>query len=88
MRAEFKQKIESYRATLRAADSNEKEVVRDEFNRWYDGLTDEERAEMKPYWDENKKKIKENIKEIWKLIKQIQAIDEKEQRKKRAKEAA
>jgi hypothetical protein len=88
MRAEFQTKIDHYQAALRAADPEQIAPIREEFNRWYNERTDLERDEMKPYWDENLRQVKEGLKEVRKMIEKIQRMDEKEKRKKQAKAAA
>ena len=80
MRAELQEKIDRYTEQLRAAKKSDIPVLKAEFDLWYANCSAEQKEEMRPYWEENKRQIKEGLKEVRELIAEVQALDEKEAR--------
>ncbi|SEI96417.1 hypothetical protein SAMN05216327_1057 [Dyadobacter sp. SG02] len=65
-------------AQIRAADSTEIPEIKSTFFEWYNSVSDEDRAEMAPFWDEVKKEAREVIEEIKGLIEELKALKEEE----------
>jgi hypothetical protein len=78
MRAELRNRVDEYMSQIRAAHSSEIPEIRSTFFEWYDSVSDEDRAEMDPFWDEVKKEAWEVISEIKELIEELRMLKEEE----------
>ncbi|SDF35780.1 hypothetical protein SAMN04487996_11098 [Dyadobacter soli] len=65
-------------AQIRAADISEIPEIKSTFFEWYNSVSDEDRTEMEPFWDEVKKEAWEVINEIKELIEELKALKEEE----------
>jgi hypothetical protein len=78
MKAELRRHLDSYRLRIIAADLSEIPVIKSEFYKWYNSVSDEERAQMNPFWDEIKKEAWEVIKEIKEMIEELRMLKQAE----------
>lgn len=78
MKAEFRRRLDEYRLQLIAADSAEIPAIKTEFYKWYNSVSDEDRASMEPFWDEIKKELWEVINEAKELIEELKKLEEEE----------
>jgi hypothetical protein len=72
MRAEFQKKVDAYAMAMQSAkqldNENEQAKLKSEFDSWYLGLSEEEKDEIRPYFAENLRQVKEGLKEVRKMI--------------------
>jgi hypothetical protein len=78
MKAELRRHLDSYRLRIIAADLSEIPVIKSEFYKWYNSVSDEERAQMNPFWDEIKKEAWEVINEIKEMIEELRMLKQAE----------
>lgn len=78
MRADLRSRVDEYMSQIRAADSSEIPEIRSTFFEWYNSVSDEDRAEMDPFWEEVKKEAWEVINEIKELIEELRMLKEEE----------
>lgn len=78
MRAAFKKILYDYKSKLMSAEASEIPEIRSTFFEWYNSVSDEDRAEMEPFWDEVKKEAWEVINEIKELIEELRMLKEEE----------
>lgn len=78
MKAEFRRRLSEYRLQLIAADSAEIPAIKTEFYKWYNSVSDEDRASMEPFWDEIRKELWEVINEVKELAEELRKLDEEE----------
>lgn len=78
MRAELRNRVDAYMAQIKAAETSEIPEFRSKFFEWYNSVSDRDRAEMEPFWDELKNEAWKAIAEIKELINEIKALDEAE----------
>ena len=78
MKAELRRHLDEYWSRVIAADLSEIPAIKSEFYKWYNSVSDEEKAEMEPFWDEVKKEAWEVIAEIKELMKELITLKEEE----------
>lgn len=78
MKSEFRQHLDEYRLQLIAADRAEIPAIKTEFYKWYNSVSDEDRASMEPFWDEIKKELWEVINEVKELMEELRKLKEEE----------
>jgi hypothetical protein len=78
MKAEFRRHLDEYRLQLIMADLAEIPAIKTEFYKWYNSVSDEDRASMEPFWAEIKKELWEVINETKELIEELRKLNEEE----------
>ncbi|SEI96371.1 hypothetical protein SAMN05216327_1054 [Dyadobacter sp. SG02] len=78
MKAELRRHLQEYRSRTIAADISEIPAIKSEFYKWYNSVSDEDRAAMQPFWNAMKKEMWDVINEIKALFEEIRALDEAE----------
>jgi hypothetical protein len=78
MKAELRRCLDDYRLRIIAAGLSEIPAIKSEFYTWYNSVSDEDRASMKPFWDKIKKEAWEVINEVKGLIEELRMLKEEE----------
>jgi hypothetical protein len=78
MRAYIRKTLNEYKSKLATAEESEIPAVRLAFSEWYYSVSDQDRAEMAPFWKEIKKEAWEMINEIKEAINELKALKESE----------
>ena len=78
MRAYIRKTLDEYKSNLMTAEESEIPIIRSAFSEWYYSVSDQDRAEMKPFWDETKKEAWEMIDEIKEMIEELRILKEAE----------
>ena len=78
MRAELRNRVDAYMSQIREAETSEIPEIRSTFFEWYNSVSEEDRAEMEPFWDEVKKEAWKVIAEIKELMKELITLKEEE----------
>jgi hypothetical protein len=74
MRENFKTKVDQYVAALKSAGKEDIPVIRSEFADWYHALTDSEKSELKPFWQDIKDSARQKIAEIKEALNELQQL--------------
>jgi hypothetical protein len=78
MRAYIKKTLNEYKSKLMTAEESEIPGIRLAFSEWYNSVSDQDRAEMAPFWKEIKKEAWEIIDEIKGAIEELKMLKEAE----------
>lgn len=78
MRAYIRKTLNEYKSRLMTAEESEIPAIRLAFSEWYNSVSDQDRTQMKPFWDEIKKEAWEVINEIKGLIEELRMLKEAE----------
>jgi len=78
MRAYIRKTLNEYKSKLMVAEESEIPAIRLAFSEWYYSVSDQDRAEMVPFWKEIKKEAWEMINEIKEAISELRALKEAE----------
>jgi len=76
MREDFKNKVDRYVAALRSAEKEDIPAIRSEFANWYHALSDLEKDELKPFWQEIKDRARQKIAEIKEALNELQQLQD------------
>jgi len=74
MKAYIKKTLNEYKTKLIAADESDVPAIRAAFSEWYYSVSDQDRAEMAPFWNEVKKEAWEMIQEIKDALNELKAL--------------
>lgn len=76
MKEEIKTRLDTYMAEMRGASQDEIPKIREEFIKWYRLQSAEDKASMKPFWDDIKKSARTIIEEIKVMLAELRSLSD------------
>ncbi|MBE9464758.1 hypothetical protein ACFP1I_17965 [Dyadobacter subterraneus] len=71
-----KDRLEDYLTKIKKADNSEIPKIRSEFSNWYYLLSDDEKNEIEPFWQEIKETARQTIKDIKDAINELHLLND------------
>ncbi|SEI96403.1 hypothetical protein SAMN05216327_1056 [Dyadobacter sp. SG02] len=78
MKAYIRKTLNEYKSKLITAEESEIPIIRAAFSDWYYSVSDQDRAEMAPFWADVKKEAWEMIKEVKDALDELKTLKEKQ----------
>ncbi|MCF0054229.1 hypothetical protein [Dyadobacter sp. CY356] len=76
MKAHLKNRLDNYLSQMKKADKLEVPKLRSEFSKWYYSLSEKERNEIDPFWQEIKESARQAIKDIKDAINELRLLND------------